>query len=82
MANVPDADEIRARILDAISSYGVRANEVIPLGGLRAKLQQGGLQADEVDAGMSALQAEGMIEPAPGEGGLVKVTEKGFDAIT
>jgi hypothetical protein len=61
-----------------MAEYDVRPNFAVQLGAINMKLQQRGLRAAEINAGMKSLQEKGWLKPS--SHAAIIVTEAAFNA--
>lgn len=78
MATLPTIAQTERAVLDAISSYNIRPNEIVPLMGIHAKLQEAGFRADDINAALQSMVDKNWITPASI---FIKTTDDGFAAI-
>lgn len=79
MASLPTHEEVERAIFDAIASYNVRANEIVPLIGVHTKLQTAGFRADDINPALQRMVDSGLItiDGSP----FLKLTDAGFAAM-
>jgi hypothetical protein len=78
MATAPTTADIERAILDEISTYNVRAGEIVPLTPIQLKLDTAGIRASEFRRALQSMVDKGLIEIT---GNFIKLTESGFAAM-
>ena len=68
---------VERAILDAISTYNVRAGEIVPLTGIQMRLDGLGIRADEFRAGLQSMVDKSQVEIT---GKFIRLTDAGFSA--
>jgi hypothetical protein len=75
MATVPTTADVERAVLDAVSTYNVRAGEIVPLTAIQLKLDALGIRADEFKAGLQSMIDKGLVEISSS---FIKLTDAGF----
>ena len=76
MAKIPTIEDTKRAILDVISSYKVRPNEIFPIVQISVKLQERGFRNTDIDPALEQMVNDGWLLPSNGPHWTI--TESGF----
>lgn len=80
MAKTPTYEEVSRAIFDAISTYNVRANQIVPITGVQLKVMNAGFTAGEFGDTLNNMIQNGLITVEQSKI-FLKLTEAGFDLM-
>jgi Mn-dependent DtxR family transcriptional regulator len=78
MAIAPSYDATKRAIFDAVRTYNVRADEIVPLMGIQRKLGPK-FRAPEIEDALKKMIAGGLITHDGGR--FIKLTDAGYDEM-
>ena len=77
MAKEPTPEDVLRAIFDAISTYNVRANQIVPITGVQIKVMKAGFTAEEFENALNNMLQDGLITVEQ-TNVFLKLTEAGF----
>ena len=79
VATLPNITETTRAILDAIATYKARPGDIVPIMGIRLKLDEAGFHTDELTEALEDMINKGLIEISNGT--FIKLTKTGFSEM-